>query len=82
MESAELVDMMINGASPSEMQDAVKDLLIVKAADKVDEFKPQIANSLFGAPEEEEVPETESELETETETETETEISQETQEEE
>ena len=77
MESAELVDMMINGASPSEMQDAVKDLLIVKAADKVDEFKPQIANSLFGAPEEE-VPETESELEPETETE----ISQETQEEE
>ena len=77
MESAELVDMMINGASPSEMQDAVKDLLIVKAADKVDEFKPQIANSLFGAPEEE-APETESELETETETE----ISQETQEEE
>ena len=42
MESAELVDMMINGASPSEMQDAVKDLLIVKAADKVDGFKPQI----------------------------------------
>ena len=49
MESAELVDMMINGASPSEMQDAVKDLLIMKAADKVDEFKPSVANSLFGA---------------------------------
>ena len=77
MESAELVDMMINGASPSEMQDAVKDLLIVKAADKVDEFKPSVANSLFGTPEEG-APETESELETETETE----ISQETQEEE
>ena len=71
MESAELVDMMINGASPSEMQDAVKDLLIMKAADKVDEFKPSVANSLFGASEEE-APETE----------TETEISQETQEEE
>ena len=71
MESAELVDMMIDGASPSEVQDAVKDLLIMKAADKVDELKPQVANSLFGAPEEE-VPETESELETETETETET----------
>jgi|TARA_B100002051_G_C16436802_1_gene486940 hypothetical protein len=71
MESAELVDMMIDGAKPSEMQDAVKDLLIMKAADKVDELKPQVANSLFGAPEEE-VPETESELETETETETET----------
>ena len=69
MEAAELVDMLINGASPSEMQDAVKDLLIMKAADKVDEFKPSVANSLFGAPEEE-VPETE------------TEISQETQEEE
>tara|TARA_B100001778_G_scaffold7678_1_gene6243 strand:- start:6221 stop:6430 length:210 start_codon:yes stop_codon:yes gene_type:complete len=69
MESAELVDMMINGASPSEMQDAVKDLLIMKSADKVDEMRPQVANSLFGAPEEE-VPETE------------TEISQETQEEE
>ena len=69
MESAELVDMMINGATPSEMQDAVKDLLIVKAADKVDEFKPSVANSLFGKPEEE-VPETESELETETEQET------------
>ena len=71
MESAELVDMMINGASPSEMQDAVKDLLILKAADKVDEMRPQVANSLFGAPEEE-VPEPESELETEIETETET----------
>ena len=71
MESAELVDMMINGASPSEMQDAVKDLLILKAADKVDEIRPLVANSLFGAPEEE-APETESDLETETETETET----------
>ena len=71
MESAELVDMMINGAKPSEVQDAVKDLLILKAADKVDEMRPQVANSLFGAPEEE-APETESELETETETETET----------
>ena len=71
METAELVDKIINGASPSEMQDAVKDLLILKAADKVDEMRPQVANSLFGAPEEE-VPETESELETETETETET----------
>jgi hypothetical protein len=71
METAELVDMMIDGASPSEVQDAVKDLLIMKAADKVDEMRPQVANSLFGAPEEE-APETESELETETETETET----------
>ena len=71
MQSAELVDMMINGAKPSEVQDAVKDLLIMKAADKIDEIRPQVANSLFGAPEEE-VPETESELETETETETET----------
>ena len=71
MESADLVDMMIDGAKPSEMQDAVKDLLILKAADKVDEMRPQVANSLFGAPEEE-APETESELETETETETET----------
>lgn len=71
MESAELVDMMINGAKPSEVQDSIKDLLIMKAADKVDEMRPQVANSLFGAPEEE-APETESELETETETETET----------
>jgi|TARA_A200000159_G_scaffold59616_1_gene55230 hypothetical protein len=71
MESAELVDMMINGAKPSEVQDAVKDLLIMKAADQVDAMRPQVANSLFGAPEEE-APETESELETETETETET----------
>ena len=71
MESAELVDMMINGAKPSEVQDSIKDLLIMKAADKVDEMRPQVANSLFGAPEEE-ASETESELETETETETET----------
>ena len=71
MESAELVDMMIDGATPSEVQDAVKDLLIMKESDKVDEIRPQVAYSLFGAPEEE-APETESELETETETETET----------
>ena len=69
MESAELVDMMIDGATPSEMQDAVKDLLTMKSADKIDQMRPQVANSLFGAPEEE-VPDTE------------TEISQETQEEE
>ena len=57
MESAELVDMMIDGATPSEMQDAVKDLLIMKSADKIDQMRPQVANSLFGAPEEE-VPDT------------------------
>lgn len=61
----ELVDMVIDGAQPSDIHTAIQDILSVKAADKIDELKPSVANGLFGAPEEQ--PETESEVETETE---------------
>ncbi len=41
--------------SPSQISDKIKDLLFAKAAEKVDEFKPEVANSMFNSePEEEE----------------------------
>lgn len=53
--TAELTDMLTGGASSSEVADKIKELLYAKAAEKVDAFRPQVANSFFGDPEEEEV---------------------------
>lgn len=42
------MDMIANGDSPSQISDQIKNLLFVKAAEKVDQFKPEVASSLFG----------------------------------
>ncbi len=49
------MDMIAAEESPSQISDKIKDLLFAKAAEKVDEFKPEVANSMFNSePEEEE----------------------------
>ena len=55
----DLMDAIVANDSPSKVSDAIKDLLYAKTADKVDNLKPQIANSLFG----DQVPEVEDEVE-------------------
>ena len=68
----ELMDLMVNDDSPSQISDKIKDLLYSKSADKITGIRPEVASSLFDN--EEEIDdkvdtEVESELETEVETE-------------
>jgi len=51
------MDMMVDDQSPSQISDKIKELLYNKSAQKVDDFKDNVANSLFGdqTPEEDEV---------------------------
>ena len=55
----DLMDAIVANQSPSQVSDAIKDLLYAKSSTKVDELKPEIANSLFG----DQVPEVEDEVE-------------------
>ncbi len=42
------MDMIVADESPSQISDKIKDLLFAKASEKIDEFKPLVASSLFG----------------------------------
>lgn len=53
----ELLDMIAADESPSQISDKIKELLFSKSAEKVDEFRPIVANSMFGGDEETEVEE-------------------------
>ena len=76
----ELMDMIINDESPSQISDNMKELLFAKSAEKVETARPVVANSRFGDQEvddeidDEEVDEVEAESEIEVEAEAETEI--------
>ena len=82
----ELMDMMATDESPSQISDKIKDMLFAKSAERVDAFKTDVANGLFGDVdlededlEDEEldnetVDEVEDEVETEDETEVEAEL--------
>ena len=76
----ELMDMIINDESPSQISDKMKELLFAKSAEKVETARPVVANSLFGDQEvedeidDEEVDEVDAESETEVEAEAEIEI--------
>ena len=69
----DVVDMIANGASASEVSDRLKDILMQKSAANIDEVRPKVAASMFGATqaeveadaEEEERPEASAETETE-----------------
>jgi len=50
----ELMDMITQDDSPSGISDAIKDALYAKSAEKIGAHKDTVANSLFGAPEDEE----------------------------
>ena len=44
----ELMDMMATDESPSQISDKIKDILFTKSAERVDAFKTDVANGLFG----------------------------------
>ena len=55
----DLLDMISADTSPSEISDRIKDMLYTKASERVDAFKPVVANSMFNGVEdssEEEIP--------------------------
>ena len=45
---SELMDMIIADESPSTISDRIKDMLFAKSAEKIDSFKPEVANHTFG----------------------------------
>ena len=47
------MDMIATDESPVNISDKIKDLLFAKSAEKIDEFRPAVANSMFGETEEE-----------------------------
>ena len=65
----ELMDLIGADESAAQVTDKIKDLLYAKSGEKVDAFRPHVANSLFGDQEteidDEEQIETEAELEVE-----------------
>ena len=80
----ELMDMMATDESPSQISDKIKEILFNKSAERVDAFKTDVANGVFGdvdVEDEEELDdevvdevEVEDEVETEDETEVEAEL--------
>lgn len=44
----ELLDLMTTDESPSQISDKIKGILFAKSAERVDAFRPSVANSLFG----------------------------------
>jgi len=50
----DLLDMIAADESPSQISDKIKDLLFAKAAEKVDDFRPAVANAMFNSKTEEE----------------------------
>ena len=60
---SELMDMITKDESPSQISDRIKDMLFSKSAERIDAFKPDVANSLFGDQEVEDEVDTELEAE-------------------
>jgi hypothetical protein len=44
----DLLDMIAADESPSNISDKIKELLFNKSAEKIDEFRPSVAMSMFG----------------------------------
>ena len=77
----ELMDAMATDESPSQISDKIKEILFNKSAERVDAFKTDVANGLFGDVDvedeeldDETVDEVEDEVEAEDETEVEAEL--------
>ena len=76
------MDMMATDESPSQISDKIKDMLFQKSAERVDAFKTDVANGVFGdvdlededLDDDETVDEVEDEVEAEDETEVEAEL--------
>ena len=66
----ELMDMMVADDSAAQVSDKMKDILFAKSAERVDAYRQEVANSLFGNSE----TEVEDEVETEVDAEADTEV--------
>ena len=64
------MNMMVADDSASQVSDKMKEILYAKSAERVDAYRKDVANSLFGDQE----PEVEDEVETEVDAEAETEV--------
>ena len=62
----ELMDMMVADDGAAQVSDKMKDILFAKSAERVDAYRQEVANSLFGN--------TETEVETEVDAEADTEV--------
>ena len=51
----DLIDLMIDNESPSDISDRIKDMLYAKTAEKVEAERPNVSASLFGDEVEDEV---------------------------
>ena len=60
----DLLDMMIADESPSQISDALKDMLYTKSAERLDAFRPIVANGVFAGEDPIEVEVDDEELET------------------
>jgi len=54
----DLLDMIIADESPSQISDAIKDILYAKSAERVDAFRPLVSNSIFSGEDQIEVEDT------------------------
>ena len=70
----ELMDMMVADDGASQVSDKMKDILFAKSAERVDAYRQEVANSLFGSPEVEVEDEVETEVDAEADVEVEDEI--------
>lgn len=49
----DLMDMIATDESPSQISDKIKEILFTKSSEKIDEFRPAVANNLFNSFDEE-----------------------------
>ena len=70
----ELMDMMVADDSAAQVSDKMKDILFAKSAERVDAYRQEVANSLFGSPEVEVEDEVETEVDAEADIEVEDEV--------
>ena len=45
----DLMDIILDGSSPEEVSDKIKELLYAKSLEKIDNLRPQVALSMFKA---------------------------------
>ena len=43
----DLLNMIATDESPSQISDKIKELLFVKASEKIDDFRPEVAMNMF-----------------------------------
>ena len=70
----ELMDMMVADGGAAQVSDKMKDILFAKSAERVDAYRQEVANSLFGSPEVEVEDEVETEVDAEADIEVEDEV--------